>query len=114
MRVKRANSMGLSFGGLDVSLERAPGGRDARNVTVFGGPVHREAVNAELERLGFRSELELARNLHETQDVLIRTHGISDIRRVEFENARKRLVDTTCPLVRPAAVFVRDGQVRRR
>lgn len=79
MRVKRANSMGMCLGGLDASLERAPGGRDARNVTIFGGLVHREAVNVELERLGFRSEPELARNLPETQEVLITNHGISDI-----------------------------------
>lgn len=82
MRVKRANIHGdvsrwprCKFG---ESTWR-PGGRDARNVTIFGGTVHREAVNVELERLGFRSEPELARNLPETQKVLITTHGISDI-----------------------------------
>ena len=104
--------MGMCFGILDA-LEKARGIRDARNVTIFGELVHHEDVNAELERLGFRSEPEFTRNLPETQGVLITAHGISDIRRAELEKAGKTLVDATCPLVRrahdSARELARDG-----
>jgi 4-hydroxy-3-methylbut-2-enyl diphosphate reductase len=40
--------------------------------------------------------------LPETRDVLITAHGISQRERERLESAGKRLIDTTCPLVRHA------------
>jgi 4-hydroxy-3-methylbut-2-enyl diphosphate reductase len=72
-----------------------------QTVTIDGQLVHNEAVQAWLQSRGFRisSERDRAR-LPRTPDVLITAHGISDRRRRRLQAAGKRLIDTTCPLVR--------------
>lgn len=72
-------------------------------VTIYGQLVHNEAVQAELESRGFhiRGERDRAR-LPPTRDVLITAHGISNRQRRRLRSAGKRLIDTTCPLVRRA------------
>ena len=70
-------------------------------VTIYGQLVHNEAVQALLESRGFRTCAEEDRTrLPQTPNVLITAHGISDRRRGSLQAAGKRLIDTTCPLVR--------------
>src|SRR5438270_9757057 len=101
MRVIRAEVMGLCFGVRDA-LEVIDGIDVPAAVTIHGQLVHNEVVQAELEARGFalRGEAERRTSLPETPAVLITAHGISDRERERLESAGKRLVDTTCPLVR--------------
>lgn len=70
-------------------------------VTIYGQLVHNEAVQAGLESRGFRIHAERDRaRLPQTPHVLITAHGISDARRRTLQAAGKRIIDTTCPLVR--------------
>ncbi|MHC4180511.1 MAG: 4-hydroxy-3-methylbut-2-enyl diphosphate reductase [Planctomycetota bacterium] len=71
------------------------------SVTIHGQLVHNELVQARLESRGFQISAEEDRaRLPQTSDVLITAHGISDSRRRGLQAAGKRLIDTTCPLVR--------------
>src|SRR5438874_7910967 len=101
MRVIRADVMGLCFGVRDA-LEVIDEIDVPAAVTIHGQLVHNEVVQAELEVRGFalRGEAERRTSLPETPAVLITAHGISDRERERLESAGKRLVDTTCPLVR--------------
>jgi 4-hydroxy-3-methylbut-2-enyl diphosphate reductase len=70
-------------------------------VTIYGQLVHNEAVQGRLESRGFRISPERDRGqLPRTPNVLITAHGLSDRRRRSLRAAGKRLIDTTCPLVR--------------
>ncbi len=70
-------------------------------VTIDGQLVHNEAVQAWLQSRGFRISSEGERALlPPTPNVLITAHGTSNRRRQRLLAAGKRLIDTTCPLVR--------------
>ena len=70
-------------------------------VTIHGQLVHNEVVQARLESRGFRISAERDRaRLPQTPNVLITAHGISDVRRRTLQAGGKRIIDTTCPLVR--------------
>lgn len=103
MKVIHAYAMGLCFGVRDA-LDYIAAVPDPANVTVYGELVHNEKVNNRLVRLGFRQLTEQRRDaaLPETGSVLITAHGISDTERTRLEQAGRRLLDTTCPLVRRA------------
>jgi 4-hydroxy-3-methylbut-2-enyl diphosphate reductase len=102
MKIIRAEAMGLCFGVRDA-LQLAASIEDAPSVTIHGELVHNELVQLQLERQGFQMTSESARQaLPETRDVLITAHGISQRERERLESAGKRLIDTTCPLVRHA------------
>lgn len=75
--------------------------RCPETVTIHGQLVHNEAVQAGLQSRGFRLGHEPDHTrLPETPNVLITAHGISDTQRRRLLSAGKRLIDTTCPLVR--------------
>ena len=100
MKVIRAEAMGLCFGVRDA-LEQTGTVPQADRVTIHGELVHNEAVKEQLKRRGFHMTPEAERkSVPETPQVLITAHGISDRERLRLESAGKRLIDTTCPLVR--------------
>lgn len=103
MHVIRAEAMGLCFGVRDA-LEFIAAVPDPQNVTVYGELVHNDEVNRRLTQLGFRrmAEQERERAVPETAAVLVTAHGISDAERARLETAGRRMLDTTCPLVRRA------------
>ena len=111
MKVIRARELGLCFGVRDaIELARQlprPG-----DVTVLGELVHNELVLEELDGRGFLSFPERdSESIPEGDEVLITAHGVSDRRREGLLAAGKKLVDTTCPLVRrahEAALLLRD------
>ena len=101
MRVIRAEVMGLCFGVRDA-LEVIDGIDEPATVTIHGQLVHNEVVQAQLAARGFAVHDEAQRRTSrpETPAVLVTAHGISDRERNRLEAAGKRLLDTTCPLVR--------------
>jgi 4-hydroxy-3-methylbut-2-enyl diphosphate reductase len=100
MQVIRAGEMGMCFGVRDA-LAVAAAVPDPATVTIHGDLVHNEQVLADLDRKGFRRNPEAARAaVPPTEAVLVTAHGVSDRERARLEAAGKRLVDTTCPLVR--------------
>ena len=111
MRVIRADVLGLCFGVRDALaiMKRVDRPED---VTVHGELVHNPIVLHQLERRGFRTSGESSRDVMvETPVVLITAHGISDAERGRLQQAGKRLIDTTCPLVErahKAAIMLRD------
>ena len=102
MKIIRAEAMGLCFGVRDALAVTAEI-ENPRDMTIHGELVHNERVLVQLEERGFRRTPENDRQmLPETRDVLVTAHGISDRERHRLEQAGKRLIDTTCPLVRQA------------
>lgn len=103
MRVIRADVLGLCFGVRDA-LEAATRAPDPRGTTVYGELVHNPRVAGILDALGYRQLRELERNgaIPDTPAVLVTAHGISNAERLGLESAGRRIVDTTCPLVRRA------------
>jgi 4-hydroxy-3-methylbut-2-en-1-yl diphosphate reductase len=100
--VLRAREMGMCFGVRDA-LVMARGVQTPVDFTVFGELVHNPAVTRSLEGRGFHLMGEMGRAGEvESAGVLITAHGVSDAQRRAFEKAGKRVVDTTCPLVRRA------------
>jgi 4-hydroxy-3-methylbut-2-enyl diphosphate reductase len=101
MRVIRAEVMGLCFGVRDA-LEVVDAIDEPATVTIHGQLVHNEVVQGWLAARGFamRDEVQRATSRPETPVVLITAHGISDRDRARLEDDGKRLIDTTCPLVR--------------
>src|SRR6516164_10805 len=99
MKVITADVMGMCFGVRDALgfMDTVP---DPEAVTIHGELVHNEAVLTDLKERGFRMTSEAdRRELPRTPLVLITAHGVSDAERRRLENAGKRLLDTTCPLV---------------
>ncbi len=104
MEVIRATAMGLCFGVRDA-LAILDAVEEPELVTIRGELVHNPAILAGLDRRGFQRQGEHDRDrasLPETPEVLITAHGVSDAERGRLEAAGKRLIDTTCPLVRRA------------
>lgn len=111
MRIVRAETLGMCFGVRDA-LKLMDRIADPSRVTVHGELVHNEVVLVELNARGFETVDESKRaSLSNRPDVLITAHGVSDRERTRLEAAGKRLIDTTCPLVRrahDAALTLRD------
>ena len=111
MRIIRADTLGMCFGVRDA-LKVMDGVTDPSRVTVHGELVHNEVVLVELSVRGFKTGSEADREtIPATPEVLITAHGVSDRERARLEAAGKRLIDTTCPLVRrahDAALTLRD------
>jgi 4-hydroxy-3-methylbut-2-enyl diphosphate reductase len=100
MNVILADSMGLCFG-VRRAMETAKKIRAPHRVTIHGQLVHNEIVVAELETRGFRmTARDDCAELPDTPDVLITAHGLSDHHRCRLQAAGRRLIDTTCPVVR--------------
>lgn len=102
MQVIVAGAAGICFGVRDA-IEAAERFADPRGVTILGDLVHNPAVTARMEALGFsRAPAGTAAALLPSETVLITAHGLSDRARFRLEAAGKRILDTTCPLVRRA------------
>ncbi|MEX0718288.1 MAG: 4-hydroxy-3-methylbut-2-enyl diphosphate reductase [Planctomycetaceae bacterium] len=102
MQIIRAREMGMCFGVRDA-LALAHGIDSPHDIAIHGELVHNELVLVELAERGFRTTPETDRDgLPETSEILVTAHGISDRERGRLEAAGKRLIDTTCPLVRRA------------
>jgi 4-hydroxy-3-methylbut-2-enyl diphosphate reductase len=100
IRVLRAKPTGICAG-VRRALQVAERIDLPETVTIHGQLVHNEAVQARLQSRGFliRDEGD-GTGLPETPNVLITAHGLSDRRRQNLQAAGRRLIDTTCPLVR--------------
>ena len=111
MRVIRATAMGMCFGVRDALAAMRAEPRPVE-VTVLGELVHNPAVTAELHARGFPSAPDAS--AAGTQAVMITAHGVSDRARAGLQAAGKRIIDTTCPLVRRAhaagLALARDGR----
>lgn len=100
MKIIRAEAMGMCFGVRDaIALARKVERPD--KVTIYGELVHNELVQRDLAARGFHQVGENDRDhLPPTEQVLVTAHGISERERARLMAAGKRLIDTTCPLVR--------------
>jgi 4-hydroxy-3-methylbut-2-enyl diphosphate reductase len=102
MQVLLAEALGMCFGVRDA-IESARAVESPDEVTIFGELVHNPEVNAEMALRGFESAPESSRAAPPpTPAVLITAHGVSDRERARLIGAGKRVIDTTCPLVRRA------------
>lgn len=101
MKVIRAEAMGMCFGVRDA-LALTETIDQPQDVTIFGELVHNEQVNSRLERRGFITQSEAGRTVPATPAVMITAHGVSNRDRDALQAAGKRVIDTTCPLVRRA------------
>ena len=100
IRVLRAKPTGICAG-VRRALKVAEQIDHPETVTIHGQLVHNEAVQRQLQSRGFRVlDQGNGARLPETPNVLIAAHGLSDRRRRSLQAAGKRLIDTTCPLVR--------------
>ena len=100
MKVIRATALGMCFGVRDA-LKIVNEIENPSAVTIYGELVHNEEINIKLSHRGFHVLPETNRgNIPENQNVLITAHGISNKQRQKLLNTEKRLIDTTCPLVR--------------
>jgi 4-hydroxy-3-methylbut-2-enyl diphosphate reductase len=107
MRVVRAEAMGMCFGVRDA-LAALGAVADPASVTIRGELVHNEAVLDGLRGRGFGMLAESVRDeLPATPVVAVTAHGISDRERSRLESGGKRVLDTTCPLVRRAHLAAR-------
>jgi 4-hydroxy-3-methylbut-2-en-1-yl diphosphate reductase len=100
MKVLRARALGMCFGVRDAigatTEVDCPG-----EVTIHGELVHNERVLVQLQQRGFHMSAERERSqIPTTPTVLVTAHGISQRERSRLTAAGKRLIDTTCPLVR--------------
>jgi 4-hydroxy-3-methylbut-2-enyl diphosphate reductase len=102
MKIIKADVLGMCFGVRDA-LERIDDVERPEDVTIHGELVHNERVLTRLHARGFQMIGESRRRpLPQTETVLVTAHGISNAERRRLEQAGKRLVDTTCPLVERA------------
>ena len=99
MQIVVADVLGMCFGVRDALAVIDDIARpDA--VTIHGELVHNEKVLDHLHERGFHMVDEERRtSLPITDTVLITAHGVSQKERRRLEEAGKRLIDTTCPLV---------------
>lgn len=100
MRVIRAEALGMCFGVRDA-LQMADQVADPAQVTIHGELVHNPKVNRRLAAAGFQQQAEDRRDaVPDSPLVLITAHGVSDAERQRLAAAGRRLIDSTCPLVR--------------
>ena len=100
MRVIVAEHMGMCFGVRDA-IRDTEKIETPNLVTINGELVHNQQIQERLRSRGFHIIPELQRSqVPSTRDVLITAHGISNRERNRLVDAGKKLIDTTCPLVR--------------
>ena len=114
MKVIRADEMGMCFGVRDALSATAAVG-DPTLVTIHGELLHNPLVIRRLGEAGFRQSSETSRSsTASTPLVLITAHGVSNAERLRLASANKRLIDTTCPLVRRAHDAAQELQAEGR
>lgn len=102
MQVILAETLGMCFGVRDA-LAIIDDVAHPHEVTIHGELVHNETVLANLQDRGFHMLQEDRRHaLPLTDTVLITAHGVSQKERARLQQAGKKLLDTTCPLVERA------------
>ncbi|MBI3818668.1 MAG: 4-hydroxy-3-methylbut-2-enyl diphosphate reductase [Planctomycetes bacterium] len=101
MKILLPMAHGMCFGVRDA-LAATQQIEHPSNVTIYGELVHNESVQAALAARGFVQMAEGARELPQTDAVLITAHGISGLERGRLASAGLQILDTTCPLVRNA------------
>lgn len=101
MRVLLATDLGMCFGVRDA-LAVLDGITTPADVTIHGELVHNREVLDELTARGFAQSPEQGRSVPDTPIVLLTAHGTSERERERLVARGKRVVDTTCPLVRKA------------
>ena len=100
MKVIHARAMGMCFGVKDA-LSTVMTMDYPERVTVYGQLVHNGEVLKRIEARGFSMLEESDRTSSvSTPSVVITAHGLSDKERRTLEASGKKLIDTTCPLVR--------------
>ena len=99
MLVVQAQHLGMCFGVRDA-LTKAREIAHPASVTIHGELVHNPQIQSEMALRGFHQVGEEERDLPPTPEVLITAHGISNRERERLQSQGKRLIDTTCPLVR--------------
>jgi 4-hydroxy-3-methylbut-2-enyl diphosphate reductase len=100
MKIIRAAEMGMCFGVRDA-LQIIRQIADPTQVTIHGELVHNPTINKQLQAAGFHQLAEDQRQSPApTPLVLITAHGVSNTERKRLAASGKRLIDTTCPLVR--------------
>lgn len=113
IEIRRADAMGMCFGVRDALQVIADVARP-RDVTIHGELVHNGEVLRGLAARGFRQSDEARREVPATPAVLVTAHGVSERERGRLLAAGKRLLDTTCPLVRrahdAAQALAREGR----
>jgi 4-hydroxy-3-methylbut-2-enyl diphosphate reductase len=114
VRIISADTLGMCFGVRDA-LRVIDQVEEPEAVTIHGELVHNEIVLEQLQLRGFqRVEEQARRSLPTTPSVLITAHGISQAERQRLQEAGKRLVDTTCPLVQRAHAAAQELQCEGR
>jgi 4-hydroxy-3-methylbut-2-enyl diphosphate reductase len=100
MKVIRAQAMGMCFGVKDA-IQKVLALKDPRGAVVYGQLVHNPEVLRRMEERGITGMDEALRSIPSSaSQVVITAHGVSDRERNLLEAPGRRLVDTTCPLVR--------------
>ena len=113
MKIILAEELGMCFGVRDA-LDIIRNVEDPTEVTIHGELVHNEVVNNGLSRRGFRMVAESGRGTSpETPAILVTAHGVSESEKRRFRRAGKRILDTTCPLVRRVHQAARRLQALR-
>lgn len=113
MRVVTALDLGMCFGVRDA-LAVVDGVARPGDVTIHGELVHNGEVLDELARRGFAQSAERTRAVPATPVVLLTAHGVSERERERLLARGKRLLDTTCPLVRRAHAAAQELQAEGR
>jgi 4-hydroxy-3-methylbut-2-enyl diphosphate reductase len=112
MRVLRAQAMGMCFG-VKEALEKVMGLPRPDEVTVYGQLVHNGEVNRRLREKGISLAEESSRSESILSPrVVLTAHGVSDRERLALLHEGKKLIDTTCPLVRRVHELAKDFSKR--
>lgn len=107
LNIHLASHYGMCFGVRDA-LAVTRNTYDENEVTVLGQLVHNPLVSQELIENGIK-EGELKDPPANTKGtVIITAHGASDSDRVRWSSPRRKVVDTTCPLVHKAHQSLAD------
>jgi 4-hydroxy-3-methylbut-2-enyl diphosphate reductase len=100
MKVIKAKAMGMCFGVKDA-LSTVMEMDHPESATVYGQLVHNGEVLKRIKTRGFSILEESDRTPDvSTPKVVITAHGLSNRERRTLEASGKKLIDTTCPLVR--------------
>jgi 4-hydroxy-3-methylbut-2-en-1-yl diphosphate reductase len=98
-RIIRAAHLGMCFGVRDaIALAKARASEQP--LTILGELVHNEAVMADLQARGIRSETQVSKI--ETSAVMVTAHGASEMARQRARARGLEVIEATCPLVHHA------------
>lgn len=100
MKVLRAQAMGMCFGVKDA-IEKVMSLENPEGAVVYGQLVHNPEVLKRMKERGVSRVEETGRSVPSfASQVVITAHGVSDKEHQRLEETGKKVIDTTCPLVR--------------